>query len=181
MPSFLFSRYLETSKVSFAKHQRAGQTRQKSQISYQTTPALEKSLGKAWQNQRIRWSFQRWGRFTQQNSSRTRVRRSSKLRIQHWTKQTKAFPLWGSYSSEGKHTINNSINKIYNMSDSEMCFEKNQAKNGNRDFPKDPVVRTLHLYCWWRTKIPQASQCGQNELNVALQKRGISRTRVDSS
>ena len=111
MLSFLFSRYLETSKVSFAKHQRAGQTRQKSQISYQTTPALEESLGKAWQNQRIRWSFQRWGRFTQQNSSRTRVRRSSKLRIQHWTKQTKAFPLWGSYSSEGKHTINNSINK----------------------------------------------------------------------
>ena len=103
MLSFLFSRYLETSKVSFAKHQRAGQTRQKNQIFYQTTPALEKSLGKAWQNQCIRWSFQRWGRFTQQNSSRTHVRHSSKLRIQHRTKQTKAFPLWGSYSSAGKH------------------------------------------------------------------------------
>lgn len=128
MLSCLFSRYLETSKMSFAKHQRAGQTRQKNQIFYQTAPALEKSLGKAWQNRSIRWSIQRWGRFTQQDSSSTPARCSSKLKIQHRTKQTKAFPLWASYSSGGKHTINNSINKIYNMFDSEMCFEKNQAK-----------------------------------------------------
>ena len=40
------------------------------------------------------------------------------------------------------------------------------------DFPGGPVVKTLHFHCrghefdpGWRTKIPQATQCGQKKKN----------------
>ena len=78
----------------------------------------------------MRWTVQRWGRFTQQNHYRAHV--PGTVPSWEYRMEQNRQNLFPCGAHTGKQTVNNSVNKIDSMSDGEVCCEKNQAKNGNK-------------------------------------------------